>query len=109
MSTRATIQFKGRDEVYFIYKHSDGYPEGVLPELDKLMSIDGIGSQDMALIATRFLINSNLDSLKNSSLCFELTSCEHGDESYRYLVYQEYDVLSNGKKKPNLKYRVEVI
>ncbi len=35
MSTRANIILKDGDRQLFFYRHSDGYPEGVLPTLNK--------------------------------------------------------------------------
>lgn len=41
MSTRCTIHFhdSGEDEAAaIIYRHSDGYPEGILPDLDRFFA-----------------------------------------------------------------------
>lgn len=37
MSTRANIIIKDKHSEQFFYRHSDGYPEGVLPTLNKFM------------------------------------------------------------------------
>lgn len=38
MSTRANIILKDGSEQLFFYRHSDGYPEGCLPLLEKFLS-----------------------------------------------------------------------
>lgn len=38
MSTRASIVVKDEAEKLYFYRHSDGYPEGVLPTIQILMS-----------------------------------------------------------------------
>lgn len=37
MSTRANIVIKDRHDKLFFYRHSDGYPEGTLPTLNKFI------------------------------------------------------------------------
>ncbi len=39
MSTRANIILKDGDEQLFFYRHSDGYPEGALPLLEKFLEM----------------------------------------------------------------------
>lgn len=37
MSTRANILVKDQDDQLWFYRHSDGYPEGIMPLLEKFM------------------------------------------------------------------------
>ncbi|MDP2692715.1 MAG: hypothetical protein Q8O88_03705 [bacterium] len=39
MSTRANIIIKDGDDKLFFYRHSDGYPEGVMPTLKKFLAL----------------------------------------------------------------------
>ncbi len=39
MSTRATIRVKDSYESFDIYKHHDGYPEGVLPYIEEALKV----------------------------------------------------------------------
>lgn len=38
MSTRANIIIKDGEDKLFFYRHSDGYPEGTLPTLEKFLA-----------------------------------------------------------------------
>ena len=89
MSTRATIQFKDGEETFFIYKHCDGYPEGVLPDIHALMEERKAEDREISQIATFFLLQANKGVTSFSGISYELTSSEHGDEAYRYTITKE--------------------
>lgn len=85
MSTRATIKICHEDETYFVYRHCDGFPETVMPDLE------------LAAKKNAMLSGANAGHLVSLllGLCFkhyarvqdyEMTHCFHGDESYRYFV-----------------------
>lgn len=39
MSTRANIIVKDKHDTLWFYRHSDGYPEGTLPSLNKFLDM----------------------------------------------------------------------
>ena len=39
MSTRANIKVKDSYDTLWFYRHSDGYPEGAIPTIDKFMQL----------------------------------------------------------------------
>ena len=77
MSTRATIRLKEKDNVVNLYHHHDGYPKGVGADLKGRLNNDK-KYWDMYSFAT-LLIKDNADE-------YELTSGQHGDEAYAYLI-----------------------
>ena len=85
MSTRATIQFKDRDEVYFVYRHCDGFPEDVLPDIEAAINRNSLLSGVQAghlvslLLGMTFRPGERVQS-------YEMTTSFHGDESYIYFV-----------------------
>ena len=50
MSTRANIVVKGGYNKLYFYRHSDGYPEGAMPLLEKFMQLikDGVIRNDVS-------------------------------------------------------------
>lgn len=86
MSTRATIRFKDGDEEYFVYRHSDGYPENVDNDIRKVLEeIKGRWSGAELGTLVSFFLGYYFD--KNNRLPdYDLTPSFHGDESYRYFV-----------------------
>lgn len=84
MSTRATIRFKDEYDEYFVYRHSDGFPEIILPHLQELIdksrgrwSGSELGTMVAFFFGLRFDINKRLPD-------YDLTASFHGDESYQY-------------------------
>ena len=82
MSTRATILIKeSREDNIHIYHHHDGYPEGVGSDLKRYLNT--LTSEWHASQIADDLINNNANLDDNE---YELTSCQHGDEAYGYLI-----------------------
>lgn len=85
MSTRATIQFSDKHETYFVYRHCDGFPECVEPdilaaiELNSRLSGPSTGHLVSVLLGMTYRANQRVQA-------YEMTTCFHGDESYRYFV-----------------------
>ena len=85
MSTRATIKFSEGDDVFYAYRHSDGYPENIQEDLrNTIRTAKGRWSEpELGLLFTLFLAkgyNYKAERLPD----YEITPCFHGDESYRY-------------------------
>jgi len=89
MGTRATIQFSvDDDEQYFVYRGHDGFPENIMPDIEKTIAhIKGRWSEpELSLLVTSFL-GLMYEQNKGQRLPdYEITPCFHGDESYRYFV-----------------------
>lgn len=85
MSTRATIKIQHEDETYFVYRHCDGFPEDVLPDIEAAikrnasLSCAEPGHLVSLLLGMTFRPEHRIQS-------YEMTPCFHGDESYRYFV-----------------------
>ena len=114
MSTRCNITVsEGKDTLWF-YRHSDGYPEGAMPTLDKFMQAvaDGkirtnisqasgwlvwFGSQEYG---SKEPSHEGFDGWKVGSI--EPTTGEHGDIEYLYKIDLDNLTVSyhdeNGKK-----------
>lgn len=87
MSTRATIQFKDGDDEFYVYRDCDGFPENILPDLQKAIEQHRQcrhGSAELGMLVTHFL---GMTYVPNSRVPdYEITKCFHSDESYRYFV-----------------------
>ena len=86
MSTRATILIKSAEkkESVRIYHHLDGYPDGIGSDLKAYTST--LRWWDVYGIAND-LIKGRCGMVGNSpDDGYELTSCQHGDEEYAYLI-----------------------
>ena len=91
MSTRATIEFSDRGGKFYVYRHCDGYPEQIMPDIMSVIEKSrGMWSEpEVGLLVSFFIgIHFRHEQLPD----YELTSGFHGDESYRYFVKynQEY-------------------
>ena len=85
MSTRATIKFSDGDEEYYVYRHSDGYPETIQEDLREVirMAKNRWGDPEIGCLISLFLAK-HYDYEKQQTPDYEITPCFHGDESYRY-------------------------
>lgn len=82
MSTRATILIKEKDEKdIWVYHHCDGYPDGVGTDLKHYLNTLKYNwyAEDIA----NALIKGSAVEDDNG---YQLTSCQHGDEEYAYLI-----------------------
>jgi hypothetical protein len=86
MGTRASIRFSDGEDEYFVYRGHDGYPENVDKDIKNfLKEIKGRWSEpDLGCLVTCF-IGWYYDKRQRLP-DYELTTCVHGDESYRYYV-----------------------
>ena len=86
MSTRASIKFTEEDETFFVYRHCDGNPEIILPDIQSVIektrrrwAEPEVGLLTTAFLGFMFDPNRRIQN-------YEITSCIHGDESYEYVV-----------------------
>jgi hypothetical protein len=92
MSTRANIIITdGEDKLYF-YRHSDGYPEGTMPTLEKFLAMVKNGQiRDNTCQSAGWLIMIGYDEYKEYQPdwkvgAYEPTTGIHGDIEYLYVV-----------------------
>lgn len=96
MSTRATILIKSekQNEQVRIYHHWDGYPEGVGADLKHYLKEVGFFDAKIkgypyfnAYLIANDLIKGKCGIIDGKpDMGYELTSCQHGDEEYAYLI-----------------------
>lgn len=115
MSTRANIIITkpSWDEKLYFYRHSDGYPEGVQPTLDKFVELINTGklrpsvSQSsgwLILLGTleykgeikiSELIGDDTDDFHGWKIgAYEPTTCLHGDINHLYIIDMDEDKVS---------------
>lgn len=94
MSTRANIKFRDEDgkEIY-IYRHSDGYPSVIEPDIDKAITVssDRWSGSEIGLFVSLFLAMHYSDWEKKRLPDYELTTGVHGDEDYLYTIEYDYE------------------
>lgn len=117
MATRCQIKVEGQDAM--LYKHSDGYPEGVLPTLtdavEKFKEVRGFfdGFFLLARIGQRFMNDSDthvrefaikmgaagLKSCKDEVGClgYGYDTALHGDIEYLYTVHEDWSITVEEK------------
>lgn len=104
MSTRANIVVKSGREKLIFYRHSDGYPEGTMPLLEKFMAEikagnlrDNVGQSAGWLVeyGRREMLEFENEMKKQISSFqgygwkvgfIEPTTCIHGDIEYLYTI-----------------------
>ena len=89
MSTRASIRFIDEyNDVVYVYRGHDGFPEIVEPDIDRVLSIaQGRWScSEVSLLVTLFLAVTYSGWQKQRLPDYELTTSIHGDEEYFYTV-----------------------
>lgn len=86
MGTRATIQFKNRNDIFYVYRGHDGHPDNVVADIQ--MVIDKTKGRwsgaETELLVTCMLMIANDNSSRIPD--YSITGGFHGDESYRYYV-----------------------
>jgi hypothetical protein len=87
MSTRATIKFTEGEDVFFAYRHSDGFPENILDDIKNTIetSKKRWSDPELGLLFTLFLAKG-YDYKSKRLPDYKITPCFHGDESYKYFV-----------------------
>ena len=104
MSTRANIIIKDNNSKLFFYRHSDGYPEGTMPTLEKFLNLvkeKRIRSNVNQASGWLILIGAeeygkSLKSLRENPAdinminwevgAYEPTTGIHGDIDYLYII-----------------------
>jgi len=92
MSTRATICFKDRHDEFYVYRHCDGFPQDVLPEINAAIEkAKGRWSEpECGMLVTLFLA-MHYDPSKSRLPDYHVSRGFAGDESYRYLVEWDWE------------------
>lgn len=99
MSTRCQIKVVGLDAR--LYKHYDGYPEGVMPILKSFLEkFKKVSPWDPAYLLARmtqhFCNNTDKDRAGNSAelnmLGYGIDSITHGDIEYLYTIHENFTV-----------------
>lgn len=98
MSTRANIIIKDEYDKLIFYRHSDGYPEGTLPTLEKFVDMvkDGKIRRNVEQ-ASGWLIVLGREEYADEGLlendyygwkvgAYEPSTCIHGDIEYLYII-----------------------
>ena len=87
MSTRCTICFSDGDDEFFVYRHCDGFPEIIVPDIEAAIekSKGRWSEPETGILVTLFLAD-NFDSAKKRLPEYWASSGFDGDESYRYFV-----------------------
>ena len=112
MSTRANIVIKDEYDKLWFYRHSDGYPEGTLPTLEKFMNAlkDGtirnnvnqaagwlilLGAEEYDVKPDFTSPNYKRDGREKDWKCgaYEPTTGQHGDIEYLYTIDLEKKTL----------------
>lgn len=100
MSTRANIVLKDGEDKLWFYRHSDGYPEGTMPTLNKFLNLikekkirDDISQASgwLIIIGAEENHTPSTDQLRNDGYdwkvgAYEPTTGQHGDIDYLYTV-----------------------
>ena len=116
MSTRSQIKLKNSPDNIHVYKHSDGYPEGVLPVLVPFVAqfMESRGYDEcyiLAQLVRRFAVEDYKAEIefnakhpnfpRNSSyefLGWGLDCERHGDIEYLYEIGEDGSIWVNGKQ-----------
>ena len=112
MSTRANIVIKDRHDTLWFYRHSDGYPEGAMPLLQKFMDAVKDGTiRDNVTQASGWLIllgaeeykvradftHENYKGIREKNWkvgSIEPTTGRHGDIEYLYTLDLEAKTIT---------------
>lgn len=107
MSTRANIVIKaGRDRLWF-YRHSDGYPEGTLPTLQKFMEWLRAGRiRNNVSQAAGWLVLLGTQEYLPGKISLDKFSTSYNTESYRVPKDQGEDDFSPGEPRSTTGWKV---
>jgi hypothetical protein len=121
MSTRCRIEIACRWGTYRIYRHSDGYPEGVISDLYLLSkNCDMTPASDPEYFLANFIFYSKLSfwltevwnsgNLKTWEYCYGVCepNCDHGDLEYTYRILADgiIEIYECGIRTPDGKPRL---
>jgi hypothetical protein len=90
MSTRCQIEFRAGDERRTVYRHWDGYPSAVIPDLLDFLAWSVRGS-DVEYVSANFLYWSKRGTGKQEQVGFGICANDdlHGDVEYFSVVRYE--------------------
>src|SRR5207248_10165528 len=88
MSTRCQIEFRSGDVRRTVYRHSDGYPTAVIPDLLAFLAWSNRHG-DMEYESANFLYWSKRDGSEQVGLGICGNDELHGDIEYYYVVRSE--------------------
>lgn len=108
MSTRANVIIKDNYDKLYFYRHSDGYPEGTLPTLERLVGMYNSGqirknvpqSAGWLILIGADEYNVTLDIDPEDDFmgwkvgAYEPTTGIHGDIEYLYIIDLSKEVVS---------------
>jgi hypothetical protein len=83
MSTRAVVTFKDQHHQFSIYQHHDGYPEGVLPNIQAAYEFAWEGSRYEAMDFAAAYVRANKPK-GGGSVYLTTGPDRHGDLEYTY-------------------------
>lgn len=98
MSTRANIIIKDEYSKLWFYRHSDGYPEGTLPSLNKFLDLvkEGKIRDSLSQAAGWLIVIGREEYAESRSInprsmdwkvgAYEPTVGKHGDIEYLYTI-----------------------
>ena len=96
MSTRCNIHFSDGDDIAAnVYRHHDGYPEGVLPDMQRFFKLVESDSphdtrfDDPEYLAAKFIVWQASENSRGPRLAFTGVSpcvADHGDIEHVYNV-----------------------
>ena len=84
MSTRATIPVSDAGDTFHIYKHCDGYPEGIMPQLQRAVTLAWSAPRFEAMDAGAAIVAVMKTGSGNCYLTAD--AAQHGDRAYHYDV-----------------------
>ena len=87
MSTRATIEFKADGESIFVYRHCDGFPDVIIPDIEAAIEkARGRWSEPEPGILVTMFLAMHYDPDKSRLPDYWVSTGVAGDESYLYRV-----------------------
>ena len=93
MSTRCLIQVWQHGKAYTLYRHTDGYPAGVLADIKRMWD-NGIKPGDAEYFLANFVFLAKYNMLKQGlswslhyGICGNDMGEEHGDIQYKYRLW----------------------
>ena len=85
MSTRASIKLSDGYDTFFLYRHSNGFPDVIVPDIEAVIEKTKWNFNGGAGLFISVFFGEHYDP-KRRIQNYELTTGIHGDESYCYEV-----------------------
>lgn len=90
MSTRASVIVKDDRDIFYLYQHSDGYPQGLGETIKEFLDSHYArnSKDDIDYLAGALISFVNFDDVKRdaSSVSLVPTKSVHGDEEWQYII-----------------------